>query len=164
MNNNTSDETFHEALELLLVDHAVTIVINLLEECIYNCGIKLLSEANLSKCCLCQWYHLFTVEEARVVLVVLGPEVVDDLGPFSVGLILFFFILVRLGIIFVLLVILSLLLLYRFDFLHLVLQICLLLFFHNLIHEHGLVDSLGRIKARCTLSVPLNLMLVAQGD
>ena len=65
-----------------------------------------------------------------------------------------------------LLIILSLLLLDRFDLLlHLVhLHICLLLLFHDLVHESGLVHSLGRVKAWSTLSVPLNLMLSALRD
>ena len=46
---NVSDKALHEALELILVNHAVSIVINLLEECVYNRSIELLREADLSE-------------------------------------------------------------------------------------------------------------------
>ena len=48
---------------------------------------------------------------------------------------------------------------------HLLLHVgALLLFLNNLIHEDGLVDAACCIQACCALSIPLDLVLLAQWD
>ena len=163
----SSNETLHEALKLTLVNLSVAIVVNFNEEGVYHSRVKLLVEANLSEGRLSKRHHLFAVKEARVVLIVLIPQAIDNGSPLALCVSFAFFLSCCRGAILNLarLVVLSLLLLDGFDWLHLMLlHVRLLLLLNDLVHEDSLVDSLGRIKARCTLSIPLNFVLIAHWD
>ena len=144
--------------------------------------VESLAVANLSEGSLRQRSNLLSIKIARVIFVILKPESVNDADPFVVGrtaigswgvsllssgrlVISDSTVRDLVGTIIVLLLVgffpdrVDDLLLLLLLLVHLLL-LCCLLFFHNLMHESGLVYTLGAIETRSSLAISLHLVLV----
>ena len=80
-----SHEALHEAKELLLVNHTVSVAVDLLEEGVTDALIQRFAVADLVECGLGERSHLDSVEESRFIFIVLVPESVNDGLPLVVA-------------------------------------------------------------------------------
>lgn len=77
-----SHETLHELKQLFLVDHTITVFVDLVEECIANGLIERFFVADLRKSCLRERHDLISVKGTGAILVVFRPQSINNRVPF----------------------------------------------------------------------------------